>query len=408
MPSRIPRSAAVAFALPSLGAGARVGMLLGSRGEEVPPRPAQAAARPTTPDPAPASAPLPADAPAPSAKASPATPTGTGKFDVAWHDLQEWLRGFDLKSQMGRDSVPRAELQKRSAALQQALMSDPDGYLAILRATENEPLFKFLLSILCRVVGLEGGHALLPLAQYPPSILDGVRDLLSSGTTSQKLGVLVMIQRESVFGEGHLIGKEALVERCTALLADPDPKVRATAVQLLGTWAPKQADGRFEVLQEVWGSSADLEVRSAVLQAAQLMQTSAAQEFLLKAVTQISADPAWTKDAVLMSTTLQAVQSRASRLKPEEEEGYAGVCASALRNMTQPMWYHAWMDVSLRLPLSRATALLEQAQTCAPTPTLQDPARRVLEQIRAGETRVDRLQATLREQASQPGKSAFR
>src|SRR5258707_13733058 len=138
MTSRVPRRAAGAFAPPSPVGGALVGMLLGSRAEEVPPRPAQAAARPTTPDPAPASAPLPADAPAPSAKASPATPTGTGKFDVAWHDLQEWLRGFDLKSQMGRDSVPRAALQKRSPALQQALMSDPDGYRAILRATETE------------------------------------------------------------------------------------------------------------------------------------------------------------------------------------------------------------------------------------------------------------------------------
>jgi len=410
MTRRLSRSAAVALALPSLFAGALVGMLLRSRADEAPPPPAPAAARPTLPDPPPdpASAPLPADLPASSAKATPTTSTGTRNFDVAWHELREWLAGFDLKSRLAPNAVPPAELQKRSAALQQALLSDPDGYLAALRAPENEPLFKFLLSLLYRVVGLEGGHALRPPAQYPPSILDGVRDLLNSGTSAQKLGILVQIQRESAFTEGHLIGKGALVERCTALLADPDPKVRATSVQLLAIWAPTQVDGRFEVLQEVWGSSTDLEVRATALQTLQLMQTPAAREFLLKGITQISADPAWTKDLTLMSVTLTAVQRRASTLKPEEEEGYAGVCASALRNMTEPMWYHAWMDVSVRLPLGRAPALLEQAQAYAPTPALQDAARRVLEQIHAGETRDDRLQATLREQKSPPGKGAFR
>jgi len=44
MTRRLSRSAAVAVALPSLVAGALVGMLLGSRAEELPARPAPAAA----------------------------------------------------------------------------------------------------------------------------------------------------------------------------------------------------------------------------------------------------------------------------------------------------------------------------------------------------------------------------
>ena len=55
------------------------------------------------------------------------------------------------------------------------------------------------------------------------------------------------------------------------------------------------------------------------------------------------------------------------------------------------------MEVSLRFPLARATPLLE-AESFAPSAELKSSARRVLDQIRAGETRFDKLQAALRKQ----------
>src|SRR2546426_10721324 len=119
MTKRVSRSAAVAIALPSLLAGALLGLLLRSRATEPeapPPRPAAAASRPAETEPAPArvAAPTPADAPTATAKGSPATSTRTGKFEGAWRDLREWLRPFDLKSMAGRHRVPPAELQERS------------------------------------------------------------------------------------------------------------------------------------------------------------------------------------------------------------------------------------------------------------------------------------------------------
>ena len=57
--------------------------------------------------------------------------------------------------------------------------------------------------------------------------------------------------------------------------------------------------------------------------------------------------------------------------------------------------YGAWVEVALYLPIARATSLVEQAQASAPSPELRSAAGRVLEQIRAGETRVDRLRSAL-------------
>jgi hypothetical protein len=335
-----------------------------------------------------------APATAPPKAATPAAPPGN--FEAAWSGVRDWLRGFDLATRAGRERVRPDELQKRAAGLQQALLGDPEGYLRILRAPENDDLSKFLLSLLCRVVSLEGGHGLLPVSQLPKPILEGLSELLGSGTPNQKLGILHLARRDRWTGQKSLIGDQALVERCGALLSDSDPLVRATAVQALQEVAPKREDPRVEVLEELWRNSTDPTLRSMCLQSLASMEKPAARELLLKGIQQIAADGSWSKDGALMYSSLQAVQTRIQALRPDEEEAYAAVCSTALRGVSEPRCYQGWMEVSLLLPLVRATPLLEQVQNFAPTPELQASARRVLERIRAGETRFDQLQATLR------------
>jgi HEAT repeats len=399
MSRRVSTLTAIAIALPSLLAGMLLGILLRSQSTDAAAGPTpRLVPRATAPasDPVRVAALPPAEPPALPKAAAPDPRPKT--FQAAWGGIQEWLRGFDLKTMAGRQKVPPDELRKRSAVLQQSLLSDPEGYLAVLRAPENDDLSQYLLSLLCQVVGIEGGYELLPLSQYPKPILDGVRELLRSGSTKQKLGILALVQRGSMFKEGHLFGEQALVERCGALLSDPDPMVRTTAVQVLQQYAPKQEDRRFEVLQDVWRTAGDPTLRATCLSTLSTLDSPAAREFLLKALNDIAADGSWTKDVMLQWSAIHAVQARTSTLKPEEEAGYAAVCAAALRSVPEPQWYQGWMVVSLRFPLARTTPLLEQAEAFAPNAELKASARRVIDQIRAGETRFDKLQTALRKQ----------
>jgi hypothetical protein len=398
MTRRVSTAAAIGIAFPSLLAGALLGIFLRSRATDAavpPPRPAPPVARGIAPEPLPVAAPKAAEPAAPKAPAPAEKPK---HFAAPWKALQNWLRGFDLATVAGRQKVRPDELQKRAAALQQALMSDPEGYLAVLRSPENDDLFKFLLSLLCRVVGLEGGHAALPRSEIPKPILDALPELLRSGTAKQKLGVLQLVQRDHWSLQGRLLDEKDLVERCDALYSDPDPMVRASAVQVVQSYAPAREDRRVEVLQELWGSSTDPMLRANCLQAVSMMGAPAARQFFVQALTQLAADGTWTKDATLMWTAIQAIQSQSSSFKPEEQERIVAVCSSALRSITDPQQYQGWMALSLYWPLDRATPLLEQAASLAPTPELKASAQRALAQIRAGETRADRLQAALRQQ----------
>jgi hypothetical protein len=124
------------------------------------------------------------------------------------------------------------------------------------------------------------------------------------------------------------------------------------------------------------------------------MTSPEARELMVKGAAQVASDPDALKDRRLMGATLGALNSHSLWLPSEE---VASVCASALRNTRDPMAMQGWAELALRLPLPRATTLLEQVRDGAPTPELQAGAKRALEQIRAGETRMDRLVAAFRQ-----------
>src|SRR6185369_13497500 len=132
----------------------------------------------------------------------------------------------------------------------------------------------------------------------------------------------------------------------------------------------------------------DSDVRSTCMASLGQMTSPEARELMLKAAAQVASDPDAMKDRRLLGATLGALNSHSLWLPPEE---VASVCASALRNTREPMDFQGWAELALRLPLPRATTLLEQVRDGAPTPGLQAGAKRVLEQIRAGETRTDRF-----------------
>jgi hypothetical protein len=388
MSRRVSPAVAIGIALPSLIAGIAVGMLLRadpSVAAAVKPRSAPVA--PASPAPA-----EPPPAPKTAADAVPPPAARPRNFADRWNAIG--LRKLDLKKATGVEKAFH-EFQAVGLELQEAMMKDPEGYIAILRSPESEPLLPALLSLLSRFPGIGAGPMLLPVAQIPRPVLDAVRDLLVSGTAAQKVAVLELAVGDSWAGESTLLAKDVMAERCTSMLADADPRVRAAAVPLLQRLAPEQADRRFEVLQEIWHSGPDEKLRNACLQALAALPSREARDLSFKAVGEIVADPVAVKDWQLMGTSLQIVQQHARSTRTEDIDGTAAVCSAALKSVQDPRMYAGWVDAALFLPLPRATSLLEQAQSSAPSPELRSGAVRVLEQIRAGETRTDRLRTAL-------------
>lgn len=385
MSKRVSPAVAVGIALPSLLAGTLVGMLL----RPDPPVAAAAKVRPASASAVPAGTPTP-----PKMVADPVPPPAAPprNFSDRWNAMG--LRKLDLKKATVAEQAHR-DFQAVALELQEAMQKDPEGYIALLRSPENDSICTALLSLLCRFPGLDGGRILLPSAQIPKPVVEAVRELLVSGTAEQKLAVLQFVRPDTWTSDGPLLGKDLMVERCTSLLADADPRVRAAAVPLLQHWAPEQADGRFEVLQEIWHSAPDARLRTSCLQALATLPSREARGLAFKAVGEVLADPAAVKDWELMGTSIQIVQQRAHSLQLEDIDGSAAVCSTALKSIQDPRMYGGWVEAALQLPLPRATSLLEQAQISAPSPELRTAASRVIEQIRAGETRADRLRGAL-------------
>jgi hypothetical protein len=388
MSRRLSPAVAIGIALPSLIAGIAGGMLLRSDppvSAAVKARPAPVAAAPSPPAPA---------GPPPAPKmAAPAPAARPRNFADRWNAIG--LRKLDLKKAIDVEKAFH-EFSAAGLELQEAMMKDPEGYVAILRSPESEPFLPALLSLLSSFPGIGTAHMLLPVAQIPKPVVDAVRELLVSGTAAQKVAVLELVGQSSWGGESPLLAKDLLVERCTSMLADADPRVRAAAVPLLQRWAPGQADRRFEVLQEIWYSAPDEKLRKECLQALAALPSPEARDLSFKAVGEILADPVAVKDWMLLGTSLQIVQEHAHSTRTEDIDGTAAVCSAALRSIQDPRMYGQWVAAGLYLPLPRATSLIEQAQASAPSPELRSGAGRVLEQIRAGETRADRLQSAFR------------
>jgi hypothetical protein len=97
------------------------------------------------------------------------------------------------------------------------------------------------------------------------------------------------------------------------------------------------------------------------------------------------------RDQELLSRLPDALELKIPTLKPAQEERYLLLCSEAALLTSDPQAFAEYAGLLLEFPLGKATPLLEKLCARSPAADVGDRIRRILEQIRAGETRVDVL-----------------
>src|SRR6185503_4677386 len=214
---RMSGAAAGVVAVACLLAGTTAGTALGRRPvrtvEPVPSRP-EAAAPPN---------PRPVRRESPAAAAAPARPAR----ELTLAELLEKARPILLAKLQLTDPSELSEayrpLWELWPPLLQAALKDPAGYLAFLRAPENEVICDELLDVFG---SLPGCPYYFPAPEpLPPAIQNGFVELARSGSVEQKRAIARWVR--DLGWKGFTKGEPWMIEPCLALASSDDPLTRA-------------------------------------------------------------------------------------------------------------------------------------------------------------------------------------
>jgi len=97
------------------------------------------------------------------------------------------------------------------------------------------------------------------------------------------------------------------------------------------------------------------------------------------------------RDQELLSRLPEALKLKIPTLKPAQEDRYLLLCSEAALLATDPDAFADYAGLLLEFPLGKAAPLLEKMCARSPAADLGERLGKVLETIRAGETRVDIL-----------------
>jgi hypothetical protein len=231
--------------------------------------------------------------------------------------------------------------------------------------------------------------------ELPAPILQGVADLMASGTKGQRLAA-VRLARDMITWGGDLSDHpsadlprrgEILVEPCLSLLSSDDSRARAAALDVMRSRHPERLEESLPLIHDLWQrSSDDRDVRTSCLEAlAQSKSPAGSQLFYEKMSDAVREHP---------RESLRPIQARLQAGSGGDADRCGQLLLSALRSCDK----HDFLKIAvgcLDLPLSTATPILEVAGASAPSPEFGDSLRRVLKEIQAGEVRTERLRAII-------------
>lgn len=396
---RFSWGASLGAMIPCLLAGVVTGSLLRSRPEPIPVRPplSKAASAPgpseTVPEPRAAQTQAPA---------APKTGGTSNRTRTLGARLGEFMAAARKTHALLTDEKSPKDLDRRLqelrsslgdlGELREAALSDPAGYLAFLKDPANEDVLGPLFCLLGRSPDPAGSLPMMDLAKIPRLIVDGLYDLLAVGTLGQKMTLLRNFETLAQCTSPEAPAREEMSKHCVPLLsASEDPRVRAEALGVLEAWGGGPLDPYLGLVRELWQKSSDPDVRADCLRALGKMKGPEAEELLLERSRVAIRESAAASDDGAARAALWVLQERAASIPLESAGRYVDVWALAFRETRRPEFYLEWLDGSTSLPAKHLGPLLEQAVSYAPTPELQASARRLLDAVRSGETRIERL-----------------
>jgi hypothetical protein len=387
MPSRrLSRLAAVSGVAFFLAMGVATGILIGIRrmphGSEVPRRESRfetgVATRTSTPG-------------RPATEVAPGLPERAALSPPGPLALEDGLGR--IRSIFAESSCPEEcylELGEIWKKIRKLALNDPATYLAFLRAPGNENACEGLLFVLyphglCRFFDED----------LPAPILQGVADLMASGTKDQRLAA-ARLARDMVT-RGELSSNhpsedpprrgEILVEPCLSLLSSDDLRARAAALDVMRSRRPERLEESLPLINDLWQRSSDDQgVRYSCLEAFAQSKSPAGTQFFYEKMSDVVREHP--------TESLQLIQSRLEAGRRGDVDRCGQLLLAALRSCDE-CDFQRIAAVSLDFPMATTIPILEEACASAPRPEVRDSVRRVLKEIEAGEVRSERLRAII-------------
>lgn len=289
------------------------------------------------------------------------------------------------------------ELEEQLDGLRDLILADPQTFLAFAKARENDGC---LFNLMCHgLKGSEGYRARSPapvreapkpqeFESYPRVLMDGLLELLRSGSMMQRQAVLN-------FTPGLANLPDEWKQVYVSLISDAEPwtqyhamhAVQASGAPVPPTLVPYIAglmasEGQVDVQQaaiNLLGSIGTPEADAALLGGLETVRRPSALSSLTQLVwNKYKVDGRWTS--------------------PEIEDRMATAVLRGCAAMTSddhPSAYQALLNSALQLSARRLITVLDGAREHAPSPRLKDAVGRMLEMAREGRTDPKELSRVL-------------
>jgi RNA polymerase sigma-70 factor (ECF subfamily) len=345
----------------------------------------------------------------------PATSGAAERGENGTEPLLDHLRRFRelvrAANREGSDNRLVLVLNEESKSLRVRALADPREYLAFLRVPENEDILDELLNVVFRKYqhGLEDGK---PFQDYGSGALsdpgkeirEGLQDLLSSGTSKQKLEVLRCFQSRE---DGK--PNQAILERCVGLLSEErDPALLAEAIRKLHGGYPDGGSTEL-IVNHVDRIAAILGTCRTSLRAVDPGTQGGTYELVVESLTALNNAMNVKTHQVLLNTMEGVVQGKEYQaldilaqtlpyyysVESKDADRWSALLTGELEASTDPKIFMNLVKMCATLPLPTADTVLEHAIPLAPTTPIREGMLAALTRIRAGDRNSMHILAAL-------------
>lgn len=274
--------------------------------------------------------------------------------------------------------------------LREQAYAEPAAFFAFLRAEENKDIFSSLLWLLGN-----SSSAPDPKLTYPQGIIDGLADIIATGTKDQRRDTATCVTA-GMFGAGG--ASLPLLDACYARLPfEKDPDVLATLINQLHICGLKEFDAmgkieaRLDLLRDLWQANSHWSVREQSLEVLANTKSEAGEAMFLEKIEETLRGD----NKLLKAYVPQILRVRLRDLPPGAEDRYLPVFTAAFQTTSDGEMFLTFASMSLSLPLPKAERLLQDAHGLAPDADSKAGIERALTLLHGGETRTDVLHQTL-------------